>query len=88
MLFRSKTAIKDFFSQLFNFNHFNGNTSVKTQKSAIITKLSNDYNAEQNDNFSAFTNYLSNVYKAEQYLRVKSQLDCNDTTPPSGRSHY
>ena len=79
MLFRSKTAInvrfqklfktKDSsksFSQLFNFN---GITSVKTTKfSAIVTKLSNDLNAEQNDKILCFkTNNLSNVYKAEQH---------------------
>ena len=60
MLFRSKTAIKVRFQKLFNtkdssksfsqlFN-FNGITSVKNQKfSAIVTKLSKNYNAEQND---------------------------------------
>ena len=65
MLFRSKTAIKvqfqklyntrdssKIFSQLFNFN---GNTSIETEKfSTIIRKLSNDYNAEQNDEILSF----------------------------------
>ena len=73
MLFRSKTAIKVHFQKLFNtkdsstsfsqlFN-FDGITSVETLKfSVIVTKLSNDYNAEQNDKILGF----SNVYKAER----------------------
>ena len=66
MLFRSKTAIKVRFQKQFNTkkkNHlkalkglkalfnFNGNTQ---KFSAIITKLSNDYNAEQNDEILSF----------------------------------
>ena len=91
MLFRSKTAIKVHFQKLFNtkdssksfsqlFN-FDGITSVETLKfSVIVTKLSNDYNAEQNDKISAMFTKLSNI-------RVKSQLECNDATPPSGQKH-
>ena len=60
MLFRSKTAIKVRFQKLFNTkilpkNYHNSSISMellqsKNQKfSAILTKLSNDYNAEQSD---------------------------------------
>ena len=50
-LFNAKDSSKNF-SQLFNFN---GNTLIETEKlSAIITKLSNDYNAEENDEIFSF----------------------------------
>ena len=50
-LFNTKDSSKSF-SQLCNFN---GNTSVENEKlSAIITKLSNYYYAEQNDEILSF----------------------------------
>ena len=59
-LFNTKDSSKNF-SQLFNFN---GNTLVETEKfSAIITKLSNDYIAEQNDEM------LSLYKQSQQFLQ-------------------
>ena len=65
MLFRSKTAIRLRLQRLFNTKYSSKSFSIltellqsnETQKfSAIATKLSNNYNAEQNDK------NLSNVY--------------------------
>ena len=90
---RSKTAIKvhlpklfntkdssTSFSQLFNFDGITSFETLKFSVTIIVTKLSNDYNAEQNDKISAMFTKLSNI-------RVKSQLECNDATPPSGQKH-
>ena len=59
---------------------------IFTTQNFSAIKAEHDYNAEQNDEFSALTSNISNVYKAEQHWRVKSRLDYNGATPPSGRN--
>ena len=91
MLFRSKTAIKVRFQKLFNTKDSKAFYNSSISMEILQSKLKNSQQSmivmlTKTLKFSALTNNLSNVYKAEQHWRVKSQLDCNGPTPPSGQN--